>query len=173
MKHLLFSLLLVVLAFGMVNAQMATGVAPLTITGAAVGLTIEGLEATVEGVVANTNYSVFWSPEEGASMIAPVVSGAEAASDLGFIIACDPFADVALSFILPTRLLGATTIMPINFTQMVRTEDFSNYNPNLPLVINGGADGAINLMLNYNFTVPKVIEGDGWTGSVVAIASYQ
>lgn len=172
MKQLMFSLLLVVLAVGITNAQMATGVAPLTITGAAVGLAIEGIEATVEGVVANTNYSVYWSPEEGASVIAPLTSGAEAASDLGFIIACDPYADVALSFILPTRLLGATTVMPINFTQMVRVEDFSNYNPNLPVVINGGVDGAINLMLNYNFTVPKIIEADGWTGSVVAVASY-
>ncbi len=173
MKHLLFSLLLVVLAVGMVNAQMVSGISTFTVTGLATELVLTPYEdVAIIGVVANTYYNVYIV--EGVSSIQPIVSGSEEAGDIGFDLACDPYADVAFQFILPTKLLGATTVMPINFTGVVRTGELPVlYNPNVPLVINGGLEGAAQLLFTYNFTVPKVIELEGWAGSIVAIASYQ
>lgn len=174
MKHLMFSLLLVVLAVGMVNAQSMSASASLTLTGAGTALEIAALgeEIAIEGVVANTSYSVIANEDASGSLIFPVLNDVAEVDPLGFVVTANPLTDVQVSLILPSRLMGSASYVPINFPSMVRAENMAMYNPNVVNTFTVNADGAVTLVLNYNFTVPKVMEEEGWTGNVVAIASY-
>lgn len=186
MKHLLFSLLLIVLAVGIVNAQVndATAVAAVSVT------VVGGIELVpgafgLEGLSRGSSYHVFYSQADGAFMYIDMFQAqdaavAPAAWDPFDATALNPGASVTISFpYLPSKLLSEQGSIDVSYPKVWAGMDITDaanvypFNPNVPFTFTTGfATENLQFAPEMIITVPKGAVGETFLGIIVANIAY-
>ncbi len=184
MKQLMFSLLLIVLAVGLTNAQTTGSATTWAPIGATVldGFTLDPGEFGLEELNRGYTYQVYLDAVEGAwkfvSLTDPTAPADPAAWTEFILGGLTPGSSITISMILPTALIGEFGALPVSFPKawFVPGADYANalpFNPNAPYTVNVGFGGADALFApEMLLTVPASVPGTEFFGVIVASVSY-
>lgn len=173
MKHVFYSLLLVLLVVSLVSAQRATGVAVLTINSTAATIEIANVDGGVSEVIPNKTYTVLYDAALDPGVIYPIYGAEVVDGAVGFDITTSPGAQIIVEFIFPPKLVGEfNAIEHIEFINATRLEDGFTFNPNVPTMLSLGTGGTAGIRFDYRFTTPSSF-GDAYVGNIIGIAYFE
>lgn len=161
MKHLMFSLLLIVLVVGIANTQTVTDIMTVTAT-VTTGLSITGGDFGIDGLAPGNTYDVKADPALDPRIV-PDFQGAASVTADNWVIGTDPGANIILTFNLPTKLYGDFGQIGIRFGEYhgFVEETGMYFDPRVPFVFNTGVGDEYNIAMGMFLDVPNgSITGD-------------
>lgn len=178
MKHLMFSLLLIVLAVGMVNAQSATAVGTIT-AGVASSLSLEAGAIELADLAPGYTYNVYLNVTDGAwQMLVPGSAEVGEPAVTEFALAdLMVGSQITISFTLPTTLLGEAGALAVSFPKawfMPVAGDYGAvipFNPNVPFTTLVGSPES-SFSPEMTLVVPGSTPAGDYAGIMVCNVSY-
>jgi hypothetical protein len=174
MKQLMFSLLLIVLAVGLVSAQNVVTAPGLVVVNVAAGTAL-ALTPT-DGAVSALSPGYTYKVDPIGLQVLPLINGSESCDQIPeWLVEGDLGAEVNISFMLPTKLIGALSgSIPVSFGpyDAYIVENLTAFNPNVPFTGNLGGSGTLTIDIGFTVVVPANAGADDYTGTIVGTVAY-
>jgi len=135
----------------------------------AIPLCVTAQDGNLERLSKNTIY--YLSP--ATNILSPKISGNETGMSLTLNVSGEPYALVAIFFVLPSSLRGTTSLFcSFGSTSLYYIEGNSTANPNVASVFSLGAEGEIHLRLGITLSVPGNCNDGEYLGPVLSQVAY-